>query len=129
MTSQRASDKIEHMFDSLRGPDAVRAAGGGDAVAPSLGELQDALDALERLATLDCVGLGEAEQLDHLAVLERLKAGLAAAQARVTMAQAGAHAHPARGGRRRRSESALSGVIAPQPPKRDGSAASFFSTM
>ncbi len=71
------------MFDRSRGAhasDTTRA--GNDASAPSLGEL---LDALERLAALDGAGLGEAEQLDHLAVLERLKAGLAGAQARDTM--------------------------------------------
>ncbi len=53
--------------------------------APALGlaELQEILD---RLAALDGAGSAEAEQLDHLALLERLKAALAAAQARVTMA-------------------------------------------
>jgi hypothetical protein len=72
------------MFDASQGVDASSATRPRkDASAPSLGELQDAL---ERLATLDCAGLGEAEQLDHVGSLKRLKAGLAAAQARVTMA-------------------------------------------
>lgn len=50
--------------------------------APSADELQEAL---QRLATLDGAGLDEAELLDHLSALEKLNAGLAAAQARVTV--------------------------------------------
>jgi hypothetical protein len=49
--------------------------------APSLHELQDALASL---AAHDGAGLSEAELVDHLSAMERLKSGLAAAQARVT---------------------------------------------
>jgi hypothetical protein len=49
--------------------------------APSLGDLRDALDAF---AAHDGAGLREAELVDHLTAMERLKSGIAAAQARVT---------------------------------------------
>lgn len=67
--------------------------------APDLDELRGALD---RLAAHDGAGLSEAELVDHLTALEQLKSGLAAAQARVTVALA----------RRRAEAEAASGVPA-----------------
>ena len=52
---------------------------------PSAPPLDDLRDALCRLAAHDGAGLTEAELVDHLAVMERLKSGLAAAQARLTI--------------------------------------------
>ncbi len=49
--------------------------------APTIDEVKDFL---ERLAVLDGAGATEAEQLEYLAVLEGLKGGTGAAQARVT---------------------------------------------
>ena len=57
--------------------------------APTLEELRDDLD---RLAALDGAGLTESALIDHLTAMERLKSGLAAAQARVTATLAGKRA-------------------------------------
>jgi hypothetical protein len=55
--------------------------------APSIDDLRDAL---ARLAAHDGVGLSEAELVDHLTAMERLKSAIAAAQARVTATLVGA---------------------------------------
>ena len=52
------------------------------APAPTVDELRVALN---RLAALDGAGLDESELVDQLAVLEQIKGGIAAAQARVTV--------------------------------------------
>jgi hypothetical protein len=65
------STMIEHMFDL-----AI-----SDTAAPSLAELRALL---ERLAKVDGAGASQAELVDQLTVMEQLKSGLAAAQARVT---------------------------------------------
>src|SRR5690242_7342236 len=61
--------------------------------APGLGELRGLLG---RLATQDGAGLSEPEMVGQLTVMEQLKSGLAAAQARVTarLAAARAEANP-----------------------------------
>ena len=67
--------RIEHMFDW-----AI-----SDTAAPSLDELRALL---ERLTSLDGRGASEAELVDQLTAMEKLKSGLAAAQARATAALA-----------------------------------------
>ena len=64
-----ASSTIEHMFDS-----AIQEA-------PTLGELRALLP---WVATIDGADATEAELIEQLTAMERLKSGLAAAQARVT---------------------------------------------
>jgi hypothetical protein len=97
---------IEHTYDLADSPQSEGVPPSGSfAPAPCLAELQDGLD---RLAALDCAGLDEAEQLDHLAVLERFKAGLAAAQARVTMALV----HTRTGARRQTASLRIGAVVA-----------------
>jgi 5-methylcytosine-specific restriction endonuclease McrA len=65
----------------ISGPGATDAAGTPRRAAPSLDELRDLL---ARLGHQDGAGLTEAELVDHLTAMERLKSALAAAQARVT---------------------------------------------
>jgi hypothetical protein len=82
LTAHLPGRKIEHMFDS---PLASHAPLAGCAApspcAPTAAELESALD---RLAALDGAGATEAEQIEYVSSLERLKGALAAAQARVT---------------------------------------------
>jgi hypothetical protein len=59
---------------------------------PSAPSLDDLRDALEAFAAHDGAGMSEAELVDHLTAMERLKSGIAAAQARVTAALAEARA-------------------------------------
>ena len=65
----------------ISGTGDLRAARTPLPAAPTLEELRDDLD---RLAALDGAGLPESALIDHLTAMERLKSGLAAAQARVT---------------------------------------------
>jgi hypothetical protein len=68
------------MFDTLpTTPTEVE--GANSAAAPTVIDLERALD---QLAALDAAGTTEAEQIEYVSRLERLKGALAAAQARVT---------------------------------------------
>src|SRR4051794_14512807 len=57
--------------------------------APSTGDLRDALN---RLAAHNGTGLTEAELIDQIGVMEQLKSGLAAAQARLSVTLADSRA-------------------------------------
>ena len=68
--------------------------GNGDAAGtgtplPAAPTLDDLHHALDRLAAHDGTELSERELVDHIALMERLKSGLAAAQARLTTNLAG----------------------------------------
>ena len=65
----------------ISGNAATSTSGAALPTAPSFEELRDTL---ERLTAHDGAGLTQADMIDHLTVMEQLKAGLAAAQARVT---------------------------------------------
>ena len=71
------------MFDSGSAtiPEVEGARSEASSTAPTLAELECMLD---RLAALDGAGVSEAEQIEYLSLLEKLKGGSAAAQARVT---------------------------------------------
>ena len=60
---------------------------------PPAPTLRDLRDALVRLAAHDGTGLTEAELVDQISAMERLKSGLAAAQARLTVRFASQRAH------------------------------------
>ena len=67
----------------ISGRSAAEVSGTPLPVAPTIADLRDAL---ARLAVHDGAGLGEAELVAQLTAMEQLKSGLAAAQARVTVA-------------------------------------------
>ncbi len=70
------------MFDTPSSRSGLSAGSvGSSAGAPTLADLRCALD---RLAALDGAGATEAEQIEYVSSLEKLKGALAAAQARVT---------------------------------------------